>query len=206
MAITPAQLRVHQLSLQPAGCIPLKGKQGEMKVYRPEVVVNQEGGIDRRRHSAGTILGRDLELAVLRMLVRSAQADASAQKASAALAVVEGGSGMGRSTLAEALLQEVRGAETGQATHAGMMFQCQRGDLPFVIWHRVLCWLLEEVGAADANSLAWLLVSALAWRCLSCRLNAKERLTSVLDRRWLAVATQCQNLNNPLGIVRIPAV
>jgi len=64
---------------------------------------------------------------------------------------------MGRSTLAEALLQEVRGAETGQATHAGMMFQCQRGDLPFVIWHRVLCWLLEEVGAADANSLAWLL-------------------------------------------------
>lgn len=154
MSITSHQLIAHQLVLQPAGCIPLKGKRGEVKVYRPEADVNKH-----KEGVATKIVGRDTERAMLQTVLGGSNAETPTGSLGAVVALLEGRHGLGRSTLAEGLLQEVRSDKSRQATHAGMMFQCQRGDSPFVIWHSVLCWLLEQEGASDTEALAWLLVS-----------------------------------------------
>eukprot|EP00873_Tetraselmis_striata_P001145 jgi/Tetstr1/421409/TSEL_001176.t1 len=103
MSITSHQLIAHQLVLQPAGCIPLKGKRGEVKVYRPEADVNKH-----KEGVATKIVGRDTERAMLQTVLGGSNAETPTGSLGAVVALLEGRHGLGRSTLAEGLLQEVQ--------------------------------------------------------------------------------------------------
>ena len=112
-----AGLASHKLVLRPAGSIRLKGKQEEVKVFRPEELTEQNGG---GRPPPVRVVGRDVELELMRQAVSDSRAEGMR------LMMVEGELGMGKSAMVDQLTHEFRDQPAGQ--EHGRRWMLLRGE------------------------------------------------------------------------------
>jgi hypothetical protein len=143
-------LASHQLTLHESGSIKLKGKQGEAKVFRPEVVRN-DGGAGGQVGSNVDVVGRDAEMEVLREVLRR-------RTSRITMVVIEGDLGMGKSTVVEQLIREGKDWEGLEELPSLLLRGREDAWAPFSACQSVLRWWLEMHGEADADRMSWLLV------------------------------------------------
>lgn len=144
------QLRLHQLTLQPAGSIHLKGKDGLTNVYRPQSIETASGIVPLRELRA--LIGRKHEMDLLRGAVAPTSDDRGAP-ARPTVVILEGEDGIGKSAVLDALLQE---APAG--SHWTRLQAAAHLNVPFMACRNILCHVLELQGEVDANRMSWLLV------------------------------------------------
>eukprot|EP00873_Tetraselmis_striata_P033056 jgi/Tetstr1/453320/TSEL_040311.t1 len=152
-ATTPALLAAHGLTLQAAESLLLKGKQGEVSTYVPRTLASNEGGA----MPAGDIVpvcirGRDAEM---KLLHRTLGFGDVADPTGVVVVVLEGEAGVGKSALAETIMQQ--GMATGMRQWLLVRGTEYDDSSPLLACRAIVCWLLELQGEPHAESMSWLM-------------------------------------------------
>eukprot|EP00873_Tetraselmis_striata_P020689 jgi/Tetstr1/440953/TSEL_029222.t1 len=152
-ATTPAHLAAHALTLEAAESLLLKGKQGEVCTYVPiPLASHNNGALPEGEIRPVCLRGRDAEMKLLeRALDFSNLADATG----VVLVVVEGEAGVGKSALAETIMQQ--GLATGTLQWLLVRGTEYDDSSPLLACRAIVCWLLELQGDPCAESMSWLM-------------------------------------------------
>eukprot|EP00873_Tetraselmis_striata_P026006 jgi/Tetstr1/446270/TSEL_033814.t1 len=152
-ATNPAHLAAHALTLEAAESLLLKGKQGEVCTYVPRTLAShKDGDLPEGEIRPVCLRGRDAEMKLLkRALDFSSLADATG----VVLVVVEGEAGVGKSALAETVMQQ--GLATGTLQWLLVRGTEYDDSSPLLACRVIVCWLLELQGDPCAESMSWLM-------------------------------------------------